>query len=145
LTNRLSRIISETKSTFLTILLNWEKIAGKTNREIMIPFDLKNKVLLVAVPNGMVAKTVVRFKEQMIGNINREIRKSAVSEIKFFVDSARFGNVEIAEPAQTERKIEISKTDLSRKIKELQKQGISEHLAGTLAEIELLIEKRKNS
>jgi hypothetical protein len=145
LTDRLSRIISETNNTLMTILLNWEKIAGKTNREIMIPFELRNKVLLVAVPNGMVAKTVVRFKEQMIGNINRQIRKNAVSEIKFFVDTARFGNVEIAEPAQTERKIEISKTDITKKTKELQKQGISEHLAETLAEIELLIEKRKNS
>lgn len=145
MTDRLSRIISETKSTFLTILLNWEKIAGKTNREIMIPFELRNKVLLVAVPNGMVAKTVVRFKEQMISNINREIRKNVVSEIKFFVDTARFGNVEIPEPAQPVKKVELSKTDITKKTKELQKQGISENLAQTLAEIELLIEKRKNS
>ena len=143
--NRLSRIISETRNIFMTILLNWENIAGKTNREIMIPFDLKNKVLLVAVPNGMVAKTVVRFKDQMINNINREIRKNSVSEIKFFVDTARFGNIEIKEMPRAEEKIEISKSELSKKIKELQKQGISEHLAGTLAEIELLIEKRKNS
>jgi hypothetical protein len=145
LINRLSRIISGTKNTFMTILLNWENIAGKTNREIMIPFELRNKVLFVAVPNGMVAKTAVRFKEQMIGNIHRETGKNHVSDIKFMVDTSRFGSSGHKEYEQPETKIEISKSELSKKIKELQKQGISEHLAGTLAEIELLIEKRKNS
>lgn len=139
--DKLSKILSGTKSDLFNIILNWEKITGVSNREIMIPGLLKNKILYVAVPNGMVAKTAVRFKHQITENINRCIGKNAVRDLVFTVDSSRFAGLEQKKPETEEKKPPISKKECAKKTENFEKQGISPSLAQTMAEIELLLKR----
>ena len=139
--NRISQIIADTKNALFKILLNWEKIAGSSNRDIMIPFQLKSKVLSVAVPNGMVEKTASRFKEHIIENINRHIGKDSVTGIKFYIDTSKFTGVKKKEPEKAESREPVSKKEVLKKAAEIEKTGIAGSLAQTLAEIELLLKR----
>lgn len=139
--NRISQIIADTKNALFKILLNWEKIAGSSNRDIMIPFQLKSKVLSVAVPNSMVEKTASRFKENIIENINRHIGKDSVTGIKFSIDTSKFTGVKKKESEKAEVREPVSKKEVLKKAAEIEKTGIAGSLAQTLAEIELLLKR----
>jgi hypothetical protein len=139
--NRISQIIADSKNALFKILLNWEKIAGSSNRDIMIPFQLKSKVLSVAVPNSMVEKTASRFKEHIIDNINRHIGKDSVTGIKFSIDTSKFTGVKKKEPEKEEVREPVSKKEVSKKAAEIEKTGVAGSLAQTLAEIELLLKR----
>ncbi|MGI6395591.1 MAG: DciA family protein [bacterium] len=146
MTNKLSEIIPCSKNTFTSILLKWGDIAGKTNREIMIPLEFKNKVLTIGVPNGMVSKTALRFKKQMIENISRQVKKNSVLDLKFVIDASKFpSQIKEEKEHPGKVKIEISKEELSKKTEEIIKLGVSSNLAKTFAEIELLKDKREKN
>ncbi len=144
MTKKISGIISDgIKNPLFHILMSWGKIAGPSNRDIMVPVQFKNKELTVVVPNGMVAKTALRFKKKIIENIIRLTKIMEVKDIKFVIDSALFNEQD--SPAETKKEVKkICDKKTSERKKHLVKMGISPSLAESFAQIEQLLEKTES-
>jgi len=142
---KVSEIVTSSKRVLFNIILNWSEIVGNSNRDIMILFQIKNKVLSVAVPNGMVAKTVARLKGTVIEKINSLVRKKAILDISFVVSPSRFPDQIKRAQAASPQKISVPSAEIRKRAAEMKKNGLSDSLAETFAEIELLLKNKNNS
>jgi hypothetical protein len=109
----------------------------------MIPTDIKEKTLIIAVPNGMVAKTFVRFKNQLLSNISNIVRNSGISDIRFVVDISRFKEKKPVRTDNSKTAPELSPEEILMKKNELESKGISPSIAESMARIELIWQKKK--
>ncbi|HRZ79971.1 MAG TPA: DciA family protein [bacterium] len=140
---RVSEVLSSERNSLLKILINWTEICGISNRELMIPVEIKDSSLVIAVPNGMVAKSFARFKHQILINLDKVLKKHSVSDIKFTVDPARFREKQPSPSNDTVAIPEISPEELLAKKLEIESRGISPALSGSMAKIELLWQKKE--
>jgi hypothetical protein len=125
---------------FSKIVINWSRIAGPSNREIMMPVELKKGVLTIAVPNGMVIKAAARFKQKIIDNIIRITGFAGLTDIKFSIDPKYFKSTPEKKKIEKET-IKICEEETAKIKEKLVKEGISSQLAETFAQIEQLWEK----
>ncbi len=138
----ISKIIDcETGDSFSKIIMNWTKITGNSNRDIMMPLKISNGTLVIAVPNGMVSKAAVRFKKKILENILNIAGSSGINDLKFVIDPKSF-NIKRSEEKPEKKIIEISPEETAQKKKQLEEMGISPELSETFAKIELLWEKK---
>lgn len=141
---RVSQILNSCRNNLLKLVINWSEIAGASNREIMIPSEIQRHTLIIAVPNGMVAKTFVRFKPQLISNVNRFLNNNGISDIRFTVDASRFKKEE-KKSEKKQEEIKLSPEDIAMKRKELEAKGISAELSESMAKIELIWQQKKQN
>ncbi|HNW83104.1 MAG TPA: DciA family protein [bacterium] len=140
---RVSQILGSEHSTILKLIINWTEIAGVSNRELMIPVDIRDRTLIIVVPNGMVAKTFVRFKNQLLSNIGNIVRNSGISDIKFIVDTTRFKEKKPVKTDPENIAPDLSPEEILKKKHELESKGISPAIAESMARIELIWQKKK--
>ena len=139
----ISKIIDIKQSKpFSKIIMNWTKITGTSNRDIMMPLRISKEILVIAVPNGMVAKTAARFKKKILENILNIIGFCGINDLKFVIDYKSF-NIKKTDEKPQKKAIEICPVETSEKKKQLEKMGVSPELSETFAQIELLWEKKK--
>jgi hypothetical protein len=139
----ISKIIqSKKKDPFIALIMNWSKIAGTNNREIMMPRRITDNVLVIAVPNGMVLKAAARFKKKIIDNIYKTIGVSGIKDIKFTVDFSSFKKLPEIEKTE-KRRFNICAEKVDKRRKELEKEGISPELSETFAQIEQMWEEKE--
>ena len=98
---------------------------------------------MIAVPNGMVAKSFARFKHQLLINLDKVLKKHSVSDIKFVVDPSRFREKQPSPLNDAVSIPEISPEELLAKKLEIESRGISPALSGSMAKIELLWQKKE--
>lgn len=140
-----SQILGSEKNTLLKLIINWTEISGNSNRELMIPVEIKENILIIAVPNGMVAKSFARFKHQILINLDKVLRKNTISDIRFHVDPSRFKDKAPEPLIITDHVPEISESELLAKKLEIESRGISSQLSETMARIELTWQKKKKT
>ncbi|HDT11626.1 MAG TPA: DUF721 domain-containing protein [bacterium] len=140
--DKFSKVLNKAMAKpFSRIVMNWSKIAGQSNRDIMMPLELRKGVLYIAVPNGMVAKAASRFKKKIIENITGIIGVSSLNDIKFKIEPALFKNKTKTPPVKTKKKtVKICDKKTAEKKEQLLKLGISSDLAEIFAQIEQLWE-----
>ena len=135
----------ESSGKFFRIVLIWEEVTGK-NAKLMMPAELKQKTLKVAVPNNIVLSAVLKFEKLMIQRINSNFEDETVLQIKFFVDPSQFKKKKSENKQKKQLITEFSQEELVAKEFELiQKFGFDEKIAETLANIELFREKNNIS
>ena len=135
----------ESSGKFFRIVLIWEEVTGK-NAKLMMPAELKQKTLKVAVPNNIVLSAVLKFEKLMIQRINSNFKDETVLQIKFFVDPSQFKKKRSENKQKKQLITEFSQEELVAKEFELiQKFGFDEKIAETVANIELFREKNNIS
>ena len=135
----------ESSGKFFRIVLIWEEVTGK-NAKLMMPAELKQKTLKVAVPNNIVLSAVLKFEKLMIQRINSNFEDETVLQIKFFVDPSQFKKKKSENKQKKQLITEFSQEELVAKEFELiQKFGFDEKIAETVANIELFREKNNIS
>ena len=138
----LKTLLTDSKSNILIILMNWQSIVGKGNSKIMIPLELKQKTLCIAVPNNMVLSAVSKFSATIIKKANLCFENENVGKLKFVIEPAYFKKTKEKTKAAPIVP-EISEEEINQKKQELMaKFGLEEKIAGLAAEIELLNIKR---
>ena len=135
----------ESSGKFFRIVLMWEEVTGK-NAKLMMPAELKQKTLKVAVPNNIVLSAVLKFEKLMIQRINSNFGNESVLQVKFFVDPSQFKKKKSENKQKKQLITEFSQEELVAKEFELvQKFGFDEKIAETVANIELFREKNNIS
>ena len=135
----LKTLVADSNSCILIILMNWQNIVGKSNSRIMMPVELKQKTLEIAVPNNMVLSIASKFASEIIKKANLCFENENVGKLKFVIEPAYFKKSK-AEKIQAEKPLpEISEEEITQKKQELiARFGLDENIAGIAAEIELL-------
>ena len=82
----------------MIILMNWKAIVGKSNAGIMMPVELKQKTLEIAIPNNMVLSIASKFASEIIKKANLCLENEGVGKLKFEIKPEFF------KKAKTERK-----------------------------------------
>ena len=142
----IKNLMWETSGIFLKILLIWDEVTGKSNAKLMIPTELKQKILKVAVPNNIVISAVSKFERLMVKRINSKFDEETVLGIRFFIDPSQFKKKKVNFKQKKPLVTEFSQEEIVAKEFELiQKFGFDEKIAEIAANIELLREKNKNS
>lgn len=138
----IKNLILDSSGSFLRILLIWEEVTGKNNVKWMIPTELKQKILKVAVANNIVLNAASKFEQLMIKRINSNFDGETVVQIRFFIDPSRFKRKSGKIKQQRQVITEFSREEIFAKEFELiQKFGFDEKIAEVAANIELFREK----
>ena len=123
--------------------MNWKTIVGKSNARIMMPLELKQKTLEIALPNNMVLSIASKFASEIIKKANIYLENDGVGKLKFEIKPEFFKKSKIEKTKAVKNFTEISKEEIDQKKQELMdKFGLDEKTAATAAEIELLNIKR---
>ncbi|MBP5405533.1 DUF721 domain-containing protein [bacterium] len=132
----------ETSGIFLKILLIWEEVTGKSNAKLMIPTELKQKILKVAVPNNIVISAVSKFERLMVKRINSKFDEETVLGVRFFIDPSQFKRKKSESKPRKDILSDFSQEEISQKKQELiQSFNLNGEMAEIAASIELLREK----
>lgn len=132
----------ESSGKFFRIILIWEEVTGKNNAKLMIPAELKQKILKVAVANNIVLAAASKFEQLMIKRINSNSGEETVKQIKFFIDPSRFKRKSSGFNHKKQPVTNFSQEEILAKEFELvQKFGFDEKIAEVVANIELFREK----
>ena len=138
-------LIWNSSGRFIKILISWDEIAGKNNDKMMMPVELKEKVLKVAVPNSIVMSAISKFEQTMIKRINSKLDEKTVVKIIFFIDPSKFKTKRSGVKQKTTESIQFSQEELVEKKQELmQKFNLNDKTAEIAANIELMREKKEN-
>lgn len=138
----IKNLMWETSGIFLKILLIWEEVTGKSNSKLMIPTELKQKILKVAVPNNIVISAVSKFEQLMIKRINSNFDCETVVQIRFFIDPSQFKRKKSESKPKKDILSDFSQEEIVAKEFELMQEfGFDEKIAEIAANIELLREK----
>ena len=138
----IKNLIEDSSGNFLKILLIWEEVTGKSNARQMIPAELKQKILKVAVANNIVLAAASKFEQLMIKRINSNFDGETVTQIKFFIDPSRFKRKAGEIRQQKQAVAEFSQEEIfAKKFELIQKFGFDEKIAEVAANIELFREK----
>ncbi|MBO4711891.1 DUF721 domain-containing protein [bacterium] len=142
----LKTLVSDSKSNILIILMNWQNIVGSSNAKIMMPLELKQKTLEIALPNNMVLSVATKFASVIINKANICFGYDSVLKLKFVIEPAYFKKSKTEKTKASPRVPEISEDEINQKKQELiSKFSLNEKIAETAAKIELLnIERGKN-
>ena len=136
----------ESSGKFFRIILIWEEVTGKSNARLMIPAELKQKTLKVAVANNIVLAAASKFEQLMIKRINSNFDEETVSQIKFFIDPSQFKRKKDRFKQKKQLVNEFSREEILEKEFELiRKFGFDEKIAEVAANIELFREKNNVS
>jgi len=136
-------LIYDLHNKFIIILMNWENIVGKSNSKTMMPVELKQKTLEIAVPNNMVLSVASKFTAVIVKKANLALQNEEVSRVKFEIKPEFFKKAKKGKTETVKNVPEVSKEEIAQKKQELiDKFGLSEKTAETAAEIELLNIKR---
>ena len=141
-------LVSDSKNNMLIILMNWSDIVGKGNSGIMIPLQLKQKTLTIAIPNNMVLSVAAKFTPLIIKRANLCFEDENVKKLKFLIEPGLFKKPKTekatAEKTKTVKAArEISKEEIFQKKHELiERFGMGEAFSESAAKIELLNMKR---
>lgn len=139
---KLDKILNSSGNAFFKIMINWTRIAGKSNREIMRPVRVSKGILFIAVPNSMVLKTVKRFQAAILMNIYETVKSSNVKEIKFFSDPSKFKESAIKAKPQKAEPVILDENEVKKRNEELLKMGIDGSLSETMAQIDFILKKK---
>lgn len=63
----------------------WEDIVGEDQGRYLKPVELKNKKLLVQVPDSVWLNDVIFYKEKLIEKINEYMKSEVVEDIRFYI------------------------------------------------------------
>ncbi len=123
--------------------MNWSSIVGNGNARIMMPLELKQKTLTVAVPNNMVLSVATKFASLIINKASICLGNESVLKLKFEIKPELFKKAK-AEKTNADSHIpEISEEEIAQKKQELMnKFNLNEKTAEIAAKIELLNIKR---
>ena len=136
----------ESSGKFFRIILIWEEVTGKSNAKLMIPAELKQKTLKVAVANNIVLAAASKFEQLMIKRINSNFDEETVSQIKFFIDPSRFKRKKEGSRQKKQLVTEFPQEEiLEREFELIRKFGFDEKIAEVAANIELFREKNNVS
>ena len=136
-------IISDSQNKFFVILMNWSGIVGKSNAKIMMPLELKQKTLEIALPNNMVLSATSKFSALIMKKANLCTGEDSVQKLKFVIAPAFFQKTKIEKTKEIYQETELSKEEIDKKKQELiNKFGLNEKIAECAAKIELLNVKR---
>ena len=139
----LKTLVSDSSSSILIILMNWQSIVGKSNARIMMPLEIRQKTLEIALPNNIVLSAVSKFSATIIKKANLCLGNENVGKLKFVIEPAYFKKTKIEKKKTDLHPNEISKEEIIQKKQELiTKFGLNENIAECAAEIELLNIKR---
>ena len=131
----------ESSGKFFIILI-WEEVTGKNNAKLMIPAELKQKILKVAVANNIVLAAASKFEQLMIKRINSNSGEETVRQIKFFIDPSRFKRKKEGSRQKKQPVTDVSQEEvLAKEFELIQKFGFDEKIAEVAANIELFREK----
>ena len=123
--------------------MNWPNIVGKSNSRNMIPLELKQKMLTIAVPNNMVLSIASKFASVIINKTNFCFETESVSKLKFEIKPEFFKKIKKVKTETAQKVQAISEEEIAQKKQELiDKFGLNEKTAERAAEIELLNMKR---
>lgn len=138
----IKNLMWETSGIFLKILLIWEEVTGKSNAKLMIPTELKQKILKVAVPNNIVISAVSKFERLMVKRINSKFDEETVLGVRFFIDPSQFKRKKSESKPRKDILSDFSQEEISQKKQELiQSFNLNGEMAEIAASIELLREK----
>ena len=136
-------IVSDSNNNILIILMNWQNIVGKGNAGIMMPVELKQKTLSIAIPNNMVLSIASKFASVIINKANLCFGYESVLKLKFVIEPAYFKKSKTEKTKASPYVPEISEEEICQKKQELiAKFALDEKTAGVAAKIELLNIKR---
>lgn len=139
----LKTIVTDSNNNILIILMNWQNIVGKGNSRNMIPLELKQKTLTVAVPNNMVLSIASKFAPVIINKANLCFETESVSKLKFDMKPELFKKAKTEKKNVSARVPEISEEEICQKKQELiAKFSLNDNIAECAARIELLNIKR---
>ena len=139
----LKTLISDLHNKYMIILMNWKAIVGKSNAGIMMPVELKQKTLEIAIPNNMVLSIASKFASEIIKKANLCLENEGVGKLKFEIKPEFFKKAKTERTKAVKNVTGISKEEIAQKKQELiDKFGLEENFAGIAAEIELLNIKR---
>ena len=139
----LKTLVSDSKSNILIILMNWQNIVGKSNAKIMMPLELKQKTLDIALPNNMVLSVASKFASVIINKANLCFGYESVSKLKFEIKPEFFKKAKIEKKNAEPCVPEISEEEISQKKQELIKKfKLDKNIAECAAKIELINIKR---
>jgi len=136
----------ESSGKFFRIILIWEEVTGRSNARLMIPAELKQKTLKVAVANNIVLAAASKFEQLMIKRINSNFDDETVTQIKFFIDPSRFKRKQDGSRQKKQPVTEFSQEEiLAKELELIRKFGFDEKIAEVAANIELFREKNNVS
>lgn len=139
----LKALVSDSKNNLLIILMNWSDIVGKGNSGIMIPLQLKQKTLTIAIPNNMVLSIATKFTPLIIKRANLCFEDENVKKLKFLIEPGLFKKSKTEKAKSVKVASEISKEEIFQKKHELiERFGMGETFSEYAAKIELLNMKR---
>jgi len=143
--DRLSYILKKIlpDSIYNRMIINWTQIVGKKNRNLIFPLKIKDNILYLAVDNSMVKTYMKNVLPLILKKIHKNIPRCGIDYIKlvvrpeFFTEKKRELTPEVS-------KMTISSREVGKRTEKLILEGISESHAEKMAEIEVLIESKKN-
>ncbi|MBO7126021.1 DUF721 domain-containing protein [bacterium] len=139
----LKTLVLDSKSNILIILMNWQNIVGKSNSRNMMPVELKQKTLTIAVPNNMVLSVASKFSAVIINKTNHCFETECISKLKFEIKPEFFKKTKSEKKNDTPQVPEISEEEICQKKQELiTRFNLNDNIAECAARIELLNIKR---
>ena len=139
----LKTLVSDSRNNILIILMNWPYIVGNGNAKIMMPLELKQKTITIAVPNNMVLSVATKFASIIINKANICLGEDSVSKLKFEIKPELFKKTKTVKTNAVPHIPEISEEEIYQKKQELiNKFDLNEKTAEIAAKIELLNIKR---
>jgi len=139
----LRALVSDSQNKFMIILMNWQDIVGKSNTKIMMPLELKQKTLEIAIPNNIVLAAAAKFAGLITKKANLCSGEETVQKLKFVIQPSFFKKKKCEPEKAPKQEPEISEEEIAQKKQELiEKFGLKENIAETAAKIELLNAKR---
>jgi hypothetical protein len=139
----LKTVVSDSQNKFMIILMNWQNIVGKSNVKLMIPLELKQKTLEIAIPNNIVLAAASKFAELIMKKANLCFREESVLKLKFAIQPSFFKKKRSESAKEETPVIELSEEEITQKKQELNKKfGFKGKIAECAAKIELLNMKR---
>lgn len=141
----LKTLVSDSHNNILIILMNWPNIVGKGNSKNMMPVELKQKTLTIAVPNNMVLTIASKFVSVIINKANLCFETESVSKVKFEMKPEFFKKAKAEKKNAAPHVPEISEEEIYQKKQELiEKFNLNDNIAECAAKIELLNIRGKN-
>lgn len=139
----LKTIVLDSQNKFMIILMNWASIVGKSNARIMMPFELKQKTLSIALPNNMVLSAISKFSALIMDKANLCAGEKSVEKLKFTIEPSRFKKTKADKTKAEAQTTDISEEEILQKKQELMTNfALEGNIAEIAAKIELTAVKR---
>ena len=111
----LKTLVSDSQNKFIIILMNWQNIVGKSNAKLMIPLELKQKTLEIAIPNNIVLAAASKFAELIMKKANLCFSEESVQKLKFAIQPSFFKKKKSESVKKEKPVIELSEEEINQK------------------------------